>query len=156
MQEHHRHIKTILEFSTSASKVAPKAHESIPQPVAEDWIEAQKAFGVGAAKSAAVMCRRVLYGILLDKKCKEHPLYEGLQQLAMQERLPQVVEAWLNEIKEEGHDAARPRRALQVPAENVAETMEYTKELRRFVYIEPFELKQRLQRKAAQTQPAQP
>jgi len=127
-----------------------KVHESIPAPVAEDWIEAQKAFNENAVKAAAVMCRRVLYGVLLDKRCKEHPLHEGIAELVAQARLPQVVEHWLTEIRDDGHDAAHPFRALNVPAENVAETMEYTKELLRFVYIEPYDLQQRLARKAAQ------
>src|SRR5580704_11543318 len=43
----------------------PTAHESIPPPVANDWIEAQKTFNVGATKAAATMCRRVLYGVML-------------------------------------------------------------------------------------------
>lgn len=127
-----------------------KVHESIPAPVAEDWIEAQKAFNENAVKAAAVMCRRVLYGVLLNKKCKEHPLHEGIAGLVDQARLPHVVEQWLAEIKDDGHDAAHPFRALNIPAENVAETMEYTKELLRFVYIEPHDLQQRLARKAKQ------
>jgi hypothetical protein len=125
-------------------------HKSIPAPVAEDWIEAQKAFNENAVKAAAVMCRRVLYGVLLDKKCKEHPLHEGIAELVAQARLPHVVEQWLTEIKDDGHDAAHPFRALNVPVENVAETMEYTKELLRFVYIEPYDLQLRLARKTAQ------
>lgn len=124
-----------------------KVHKSIPVHVKEDWIEAQKAFDEGAVKAAAVMCRRVLYGVLLDKKCKEHPLHEGITELVAQARLPQVVEHWLTEIKDDGHDAAHPFRALNVAAENVAETMGYTKELLRFVYIEPYDLQQRLARK---------
>lgn len=128
------------------------AHQAIPAPVAEDWVEAQKAFEAGAVKAAAVMCRRVLYGILLDKRCKEHPLHEGIAELVQQARLPGIVEQWLNEIKDDGHDAAHPHRALVVPAENVGETMDYTKELLRFVYIEPYDLAQRLARKASQTE----
>lgn len=46
-------------------------HPAIPGPIADDWIEAQKAIHAGAPKAAAVMCRRVLYGATLDKKCKE-------------------------------------------------------------------------------------
>jgi hypothetical protein len=140
-------------------KIFPKSridviHKSIPVPVAEDWIEAQAAFNENAVKAAAVMCRRVLYGVLLDKGCKEHPLHSGIADLVAKARLPHVVEQWLTEIKDDGHDAAHPFRALNVPAENVAEVMEYTKELLRFVYIEPYELQQRLARKAGQTSAA--
>jgi hypothetical protein len=126
-----------------------EVHKAIPIAVGEDWVEAQKAFNEGAIKGAAVMCRRVLYGVLLDKKCKEHPLHDGIAELVAQARLPQVVEHWLGEIKDDGHDAAHPFRALIVPAENIVETMGYTKELLRFVYIEPHDLQQRLARKAA-------
>jgi hypothetical protein len=142
-QDHQRDSLTIYP-----SGPEPTAHRAIPSPIAKDWTEAQKAFNVGATKAAAMMCRRILYGVILDKKCPEHPLHAGIQQLCSQERLPSIVERWLGEIKEDGHDAAHPSRALDVRDENVAETLEYTKELLRFVYIEPFELKERLARKA--------
>jgi hypothetical protein len=61
---------------------------AIPPAVGEDWVEAQKAFNEGALKAAAVMCRTVLYGILLDKRCREHPLHEGIAELVAQARLP--------------------------------------------------------------------
>jgi hypothetical protein len=69
--------------------------------------------------------------------------------LAAKERLPRVVENWLKEIKEDGHDAAHPHRALHIPDENVLEAIHYTRELLRFVYIEPHDLEERLARKAA-------
>ncbi len=122
-------------------------HESIPVAIREDWVEAQKAFQIEAVKAAAVMCRRILYGVLLDKGCKEHPLHEGIAQLLGKTRMPQILEQWLSEIKEDGHDASHPFRALHVPVENVIETMGYTRELLRFAYIEPFDLQKRLVRK---------
>lgn len=133
------------------SRAIPEHHRAIPPAVGGDWTEAQKAYEASAIKAAAVMCRRVLYGVLLDKKCKEHPLHEGIKELCEREKLPGIVEQWLNEIKEDGHDAAHPHRTLLVPTENVAEAMEYTKELLRFTYIEPFELEERLKRKAGKT-----
>src|ERR1019366_7154733 len=129
----------------------PTAHKSIPGRIAKDWIEAQKSFNVGATKATAMMCRRILYGIILQKKCPEHPLHTGIQQLCSQERLPSIVEKWLTEIKEDGHDAAHPSRALDVPDENITENLEYTKELLRFVYVEPYQLQVRLARKAGAT-----
>ena len=130
----------------------PTAHKSISVPIAEDWIEAQKTFNVGATKATAMMCRRILYGVVLDKKCPEHPLHQGIKQLCAQQRLPSIVEQWLGEIKDDGHDAAHPSRAPDVSDENVAETMGYTKELLRFIYIEPYELNERLARKAGTTE----
>lgn len=141
-----RDVDSLIYYPTEA---VPTPHESFPKAVGEDWVEAQKAFNAGAVKAAAVMCRRVLYGVLLEKKCKEHPLHEGIKELIGKVRMPSIVEEWLGEIKEDGHDAAHPFRALDVPAANVVETMGYTKELLRFVYIEPFDLKKRLARKAA-------
>jgi hypothetical protein len=100
------------------------------------------------------MCRRVLYGVLLNLGCKEHPLHEGIAELVAKVQPPSIVREWLIEIKEEGHDAAHPFRALNIPSDNVAETMEYTKELLRFAYIEPYELQKRLSRKSAAQQQA--
>lgn len=120
-------------------------HVSIPAGVADDWKEAQKAFQIGAPKAAAVMCRRVLYGILLQQGCKEHPLHEAVADLIEKRRLPSIFDEWLPAIKDDGHDAAHPYRSLNIDTENVAETLEYTRELLRFVYIEPYEF---LQRKA--------
>jgi len=125
-------------------------HQSIPAQVAEDWVEAQKSLQAGAPKAAAVMFRRVLYGILLDKGCTLQPLHKGLAELITGQRLPAIFDEWLPAIKDDGHDAAHPDRALQIDPQNVAETKEYTSELLRFLYIEPFEFQQRKSRNAAQ------
>jgi hypothetical protein len=134
-------------FTYPLRGIAPK-HPAIPAAVAEDWVEAQKAMQAGAPKAAAVMCRRVLYGAILDKKCKPFPLMDGVKQLIAQERLPSIFDNWLTAIKDDGHDAAHPDRALQIDPTNVAETIEYTSELLRFLYIEPHEFQKRLARKA--------
>ena len=135
-------------FFMHPSRAIEPVHPAVPKHIADDWKEAQTVMEAGALKAAAVMCRRVLYGVILDKKCKEHPLHEGLQQLIANERLPAMFDEWLPAIKDDGHDAAHPSRALEVSADNVSETMEYTAELLRFLYIEPFEFQQRKARSA--------
>jgi hypothetical protein len=147
--EQDRHNDSLILYPSAQE---PTHHTSIPKPIGKDWIEAQKTFNVGATKATAMICRRILYGVILDKKCPEHPLHEGIKHLCAKERLPSIVEKWLGEIKDDGHDAAHPSRALDVSDENVVETMGYTKELLRFVYIEPYELNERLARKAATTE----
>jgi hypothetical protein len=57
-------------------------------------------------------------------------------------------------IKDDGHDGAHPDRALHVSVENLMETMAYTFELLRFVYIEPYEFQERKSRNAAVGPPA--
>jgi hypothetical protein len=106
-----------------------------------------------ALKAAAVMLRRVLYDVLIDKGCKLYPLKEGLKELIQNQRLPAIFDEWLPAIKEDGHDAAHPDRALEVSTENVSETLDYTSELLRFLYIEPFEFQQRKTRNAISTRP---
>jgi hypothetical protein len=124
-------------------------HPSVPAEIADDWVEAQKALQASAPKAAAVMLRRVLYGVLINKGCKLKPLHEGLKDLIQNERLPAIFDQWLPAIKDDGHDGAHPDRALQVSVENVTETVEYTSELLRFLYIEPYEFQQRKSRNAA-------
>ena len=133
--------------------VAPAPHESIPSAVGDDWLEAQMAFRAGALKAAAVMCRRVLYGVLLQQGCREHPLRDGLNDLAAKASLPPLMRQKLDEIKDDGHDAAHPSRALQVDAANVAESVEFTADLLRYVYEEPWKLERRYQRKQAGSKP---
>jgi Domain of unknown function (DUF4145) len=130
------------------------SHPSIPQSIAEDWQEAQKAIQASAPKAAAVMCRRVLYGVLMDKNYKLNPLHEGLKELISGQRLPAIFDEWLPAIKDDGHDGAHPDRALQVSTENITETIEYTSELLRFLYIEPYDFQQRKLRNAPAASPA--
>lgn len=135
-------------FFMYPSRALDPPHPSIPPQIADDWIEAQRALLAQAPKAAAVMFRRVLYGVLIDKSCKLKPLHEGLRDLIQSQRLPAIFDEWLPAIKDDGHDGAHPDRALQVSAENVAETLEYTAELLRFLYIEPYEFQQREARNA--------
>jgi len=130
------------------------AHPGVPPQIAEDWMEAQIAMQAGAPKAAAVMFRRVLYGVLLDKGCTLQPLRKGLSELIQRNRLPAIFDDWLPAIRDDGHDAAHPDRALQVDPENISETLEYTFELLRFLYIEPYEFRERKARIA--TSPAAP
>jgi hypothetical protein len=136
------------DFFMYPSRAIAPAHPSIPGQIAEDWIEAQKAIQASAPKAAAVMFRRVLYGVLIDKGCKLHPLRDGLLELIATQRLPAIFDEWLPAIRDDGHDAAHPDRALQVSHENMAETLEYTAELLRFLYIEPYEFQRRKARNA--------
>jgi hypothetical protein len=135
-------------FIMYPSKSTGPAHPSIPAAVADDWKEAQIALESGAPKAAAVMFRRVLYSVLLDKGCTLFPLKDGLVSLIKNERLPAVFDEWLPAIRDDGHDAAHPDRALHVSPINVAETKDYTGELLRYLYIEPYEFQQRKLRNA--------
>jgi hypothetical protein len=125
------------------------AHASVPTEIADDWLEAQRSLAGGNPKAAAVMLRRVLYGVLINKACRLHPLRDGMQDLITGQRLPAVFDEWLPAIRDDGHDAAHPERALNVSTENVTETMEYTAELLRYLFIEPYEFQQRRARNVA-------
>jgi hypothetical protein len=147
----HQILQPNEEFYMYPSRAIDARHPSIPMPIADDWEEAQKAMQAGAPKGAAVMFRRVLYSVLMDKGCKLFPLRDGLNDLIQGQRLPAIFDDWLPAIRDDGHDGAHPDRALQVSHENVSETMEYTSELLRFLYIEPYEFEQRKARNAAST-----
>lgn len=138
-----------MPFFMHPSRAFAPPHASLPVNIADDWAEAQRTMQASAPKATAVMLRRVLYGVLIEKGCKLHPLHEGLRTLITTCRLPAIFDEWLPAIKDDGHDAAHPDRALQVSTENVTETMEYTLELLRFLYIEPHEFQQRKNRNTA-------
>jgi hypothetical protein len=122
--------------------IAPR-HAAVPVKIAADWEEAQRAAEAGAFKAAAVMLRRILYGVLLDKKCTLVPLQQGLQELIDDQRLPLMFDEWLPAVKDDVQDGSRPDRALHVSADNIQETLDYTFALLRFVYVEPYEFRAR-------------
>jgi hypothetical protein len=134
-------------FTHPSGSIAPP-HPSFPPEIADDYLEAQRSMVGGNPKATAVMLRRVLYGILMDKGCTLRPLKTGVQELINNQRLPAIFDDWLPAIQDDGHDAAHPDRALKVSTENVAETMEYTAELLRFLYQEPYDFQQRKARNA--------
>ena len=144
------------QFFMYPSRAIDPPHPGVPAQIADDWAEAQRALQAFAPKAAAVMFRRVLYGVLIDKGCKLKPLHEGLKELIKTNRLPGIFDDWLPAIKDDGHDGAHPDRALQVSEENVMETLEYTSELLRFLYIEPYEFQQRKSRNAIPNNKAAP
>lgn len=146
-------LRPNLPFVVYPSREIDPPHPSVPTAISEDWLEAQRAMQASAPKAAAVMFRRVLYGVLIEKGCTLHPLHEGMKQLISNHRLPEIFDDWLKAIRDDGHDAAHPDRALQVSAENVGETMAYTSELLRFLYIEPYEFLQRKNRNASNVTP---
>lgn len=135
-------------FMHPTRSVEPR-HPSIPAPIADDWEEGQTVLEAGAMKAAAVMFRRVLYGALNEKGCTLQPFHKGLKELITKYRLPMIFDEWLPAIRDDGHDGAHPDRALDVPAENILETRNYTSELLRYLYIEPYEFKERQKRIAA-------
>ena len=149
-------IDSVQQTAFTSIRLGPslKRHPAIPPNIAEDWEEAQKAIEASAVKAAAVMARRVLYGVLVDKGCKLHPLHEGIKDLIAKQRLPAMFDDWLHAIKDDGDDAAHPDRALSVSPENIQETMAYTYELLRFAYIEPYDFAQRTTRNATTTKTA--
>jgi Domain of unknown function (DUF4145) len=141
-------------FFMNPSRLVAPAHPSIPPAIADDWREARVAMYADAPKAAAVMFRRVLYSVLMDKRInKLRPINDALKQLIQNERLPAMFDEWLPAIGDDGHDGAHPDRALQVSPENIEETMEYTAELLRYLYIEPYEFERRKRRNSENNQP---
>ncbi len=137
-------------FFMYPSKAIEPPHPALPSHIADDWTEGQRAIQASAPKAAAVMFRRVFYGVLIDKGIKLNPLREALKELISAQRLLAIFDEWLPAIRDDGHDGAHPERALQVSDENIAETMEYTSELLRFLYIEPYDFQRRKERNQSQ------
>jgi len=52
-------------------KYVPKKHESIPDHIWSDYLEACNCFDVGSFKATVVMCRRMLQNICLEKGAKK-------------------------------------------------------------------------------------
>ena len=68
------HQQTSDPFFMYPSGAIEPPHPGVPVNIADDWVGAQRSFQASAPEAAAVMLRRVLYDVLLDKGCKLHPI----------------------------------------------------------------------------------
>jgi hypothetical protein len=59
-----------LEILETYPKYVPEKHESIPQNIWSDYLEACECFDIEAFKATVVMCRRMLQNVCLDRGAK--------------------------------------------------------------------------------------
>ena len=75
-------------------KMRPTVDASVPTPLAEDYLEAQRCFSVGARRACAVMARRFVHSVMQDKGAVGSDLYQQIKDLEGKRVLtPNLAEA---------------------------------------------------------------
>lgn len=120
-------------------KRLPKVDPAIPPKIAEDYIEAVKCFEAGSAKGAAVLCRRSLQNIMLDKGAKGENLYEQLNELAKRRVITPDLAELGHTIRLFGNVGAHPSSdgLDEVSLKEASEILAFTEQLFMSLYVLP-------------------
>jgi hypothetical protein len=111
--------------------------ERIPEPIKTDFTEAYLCLSVGAYRGAAVMGRRALQNICLEKGAKEGAsLQTQIDWLFSEGIITKELKDWAHEVRYVGNDAAHPNKQLvtQNDAEDIINLLEQFADV---LYIAP-------------------
>ncbi|OLS27674.1 MAG: hypothetical protein HeimC3_02510 [Candidatus Heimdallarchaeota archaeon LC_3] len=118
-----------------------RIHSSIPEAVRKDIAESQTAFNAKLPNASALMARRALQRICLNKNIQRNKLFNQINTLL--ENNPELREL-AQEIREFGNLAAHPGATItnDVNLEESGLILEFLNHLVRILYIIPYEINQ--------------
>ena len=127
-------------------------HQALPKPVADDWAEAHKCFGVTAYKGAAAMARRATQGVCIDRKAKPGKLVAQVKELVAAGSLHQQLGEWADQVRVFGNTGAHPGDdgLDTVSKEDAEDALAFLDQLLEWTYVAPWKLQQS---RARQQQP---
>jgi hypothetical protein len=137
-----------FEIIETYPKYVPQKHESIPQKIWADYIEACKAYDVGALKSSVVMCRRTLQSVCLERigtKVDGNGKYIKLKD-QIKQAFPQkdysLIHAYADKIKYFGDYGAHPNddNIDDVTKESAKACLDFTYQVLNIGFIVPWSL----------------
>ena len=122
----------------------PEIDDSIPEIIANDFREAFLCYSVEAYNACAVMCRRAIETIALDKKAKGNYLYEKIKNLEHQGLHPTLIEL-ATEIRMLGNvPAAHPdvtSSLRRVTREECEYLLDFLSECLNSIYVRPLRIR---------------
>lgn len=120
-------------------KRIPKLHESIPDNVGRDYVEAIKCFDVGANKASVVMCRRALQNSIIEKGAKKDRLVDQIDELYQNQIITKDIKDWAHEIRLTGNIGAHPDEdgLEDVTQKDADELLKFMEEHLNYVYVMP-------------------
>lgn len=108
----------------------------VPENIRNDINEARLCLSVGAFRGAAVLSRRALQVICLEKGSEKDKLVDQIDDLFTKNIITDDIKNWAHEIRYVGNDAAHPNDA-QVLREDAEEIMELLDSMCEVLYIAP-------------------
>lgn len=108
----------------------PKAvDEKIPEKISKDFAEALLCLSIGANRGAAVLARRAVQTICLDKldkDSKSSKLKDQIDELFTKNIITEDLKGWAHEVRFVGNDAAHPgdQEVEKTDAEEILDLLE--------------------------------
>ena len=118
-------------------------HQAVPAEIQSAYNEAVLALAANCPRAAAVMARRTLEAVAVDKGEATGPLASRLNSLATKGLLhPSLVE-WVKEVRLVGNSGAHYDPIDVVVIEDAQQLITFIRELLSFLYVLPWELNAR-------------
>lgn len=127
-------------------------HESVPQPIREDYAEANRCRFTQAYKGVVAMCRRTMQAIARDKKAKGKGLKEEINDLHSKGLITKSLHDAAQEIRFFGNYGAHPQDdgLDNITREEAEAVLGLTKEFLVDLYIRPHETAQLTKKRQAE------
>ncbi len=121
---------------TSPSKTIPFDKENIPQKVLNAFDEAIKCHSSSCFIASAIMIRKTLEEICIDRGATGKNLFKKLEDLGSKILIPQELLSGMNELRLLGNDAAHieAQTFSEIGKEEIEVSLEFTKEILKAVY----------------------
>jgi hypothetical protein len=119
-------------------------HQSVPKPIADDWVEAHLCHGIGAYKAAAAMARRAAQGICIEKNAKPGKLVAQIKELVQAGHLHQQLGEWADQVRLFGNTGAHPGDdgLAGVSKQDAEDALAFLDQLLEWTYVAPWKLQQ--------------
>lgn len=123
--------------------VGATLHKAVPVPIAGAYHEATLALSANCPRAAAVMARRTLEAIAVDKGEAVGTLAQRLSNMFTKGLLHPTLEEWTKEVRLIGNVGAHFDPINNVSIEDARQLIDFIRELAKFIYVLPFELNER-------------
>ncbi|MEL7500177.1 MAG: DUF4145 domain-containing protein [Planctomycetota bacterium] len=110
--------------------------ERVPEAIRKDLDEAKSCFQVNAYCGAAVMARRVIQQVAIDKGCTGGNLVNQIEQLASNGTITNDIKEWATVVRWVGNDAAHPN-PTPVEEADAKDIIDLAEQLLQIVYVAP-------------------
>lgn len=123
--------------------VGGSLHQAVPVSIASAFQEAVQALSANCPRAAAVMARRTLEAITIDKGETTGTLAQRLNNLASKGLLHATLADWSKEVRLIGNVGAHFDPINDVSATDSRQLNDFIRELVKFLYVLPFDLNAR-------------
>jgi hypothetical protein len=138
-------------FDTDVPKIFYPARRrlsfAIPDPLRQEFEEAQTCFSAKAYTATAVMVRRILEGVCKENNVQERTLVKGLEKLRVQGLVDSAISEWADALRVLGNEGAH-YTGRHVPRDDAEDALAFAEALLDHIYV----LRKRFDKFAARRQ----